>query len=259
VIKTKKNDLMGHSNSYIVSVAKEFWSVGGLNAEPPYDISGAVSLLFPIDIVQLSELTTGKIDHWFASRKINIQTHVKDRYLHGFVVFYRGSGFMFINGTDDETERRYTIAHEVSHFLLDYKIPRDKIIQKLGNSVEDALDGVREPTSAEMIEGIIKHVSVKPFMHLLEKEGDGSFQNLKIYNSENNADALALELLAPANRVTGETLRGRKKLPYQDFYQKAAEIIGYRYKLPAEIANGYARLLAYKITGGPSLIDKLGF
>jgi len=250
---------MGMVNPYVVSVAREFWSASGVSPEPPYDISGAVSLIFPIDIVQLSELSTGKIDQWFASKNINIQTHVKDRYLHGFVVFSQGSGFMFIDGTDDEQERRYTVAHEISHFLLDYKIPRDRIIKKLGKAVEEVLDGIREPTPTEMIEGIIKHVAVKPFTHLLEKEGDGSFQSLQIYHSENNADALALELLAPANLLKVETLKGKRKLSFADFYKACRELTENRYKLPSRIADEYAKQLAYKMTGGTSIIDKLGF
>ncbi|WDF54338.1 ImmA/IrrE family metallo-endopeptidase [Mucilaginibacter sp. KACC 22063] len=250
---------MGMVNNYAVSVAKEFWSATGLSTEPPFDIAGAVSLLFPIDIVQLSELSTAKIDHWFSARNVNIQTHVQDRPLHGFVVFSRGVGFMFINGTDDEQERRYTIAHEVSHFLLDYKIPRDKIIKKLGAEVEEVLDGIREPSSKEMVEGIIKHVAVKPFTHLLEKEGDGSFENLQVYYAENNADTLALELLAPASRIKAETLKEKKKLSHTDFCKICNELLVHRYKLPTQIATDYAKVLAYRATGGPSIMDKLGF
>jgi len=250
---------MGMVNNYAVSVAKEFWSATRINNEPPFDIAGAVSLLFPIDIVQLSDLSTAKIDHWFSSRNINIQTHVKDRHLHGFVVFSRGVGFMFVNGTDDEQERRYTIAHEISHFLLDYKIPRDKIILKLGVGVEEVLDGIREPSATEMVEGIIKHVSVKPFTHLLEKDGNGSFENLQVYHAENNADTLALELLAPASRLKAVVLKGKKKLSYAEFCSACNDLLLHRYKLPKKIAIDYAKILAYKITGGPSIMDKLGF
>jgi hypothetical protein len=250
---------MGMVNNYAVSVAREFWSATGLNNEPPFDIAGAVSLLFPIDIVQLSELSTAKIDRWFSARNINIQTHVQDRCLHGFVVFSRGVGFMFIDGTDDEQERRYTIAHEISHFLLDYKIPRDKIIKKLGSGVEEALDGLREPSATEMVEGIIKRVAVKPFTHLLEKEGDGSFENLQIYHAENNADTLALELLAPASRVKAETLKGKRKFSYAEFCNACNELLVQHYRLPAKIALDYAKVLAYRATGGPSIMNKLGY
>ena len=110
-----------------------------------------------------------------------------DRLLHGFILISRGSGFIFVNGTDSEEERKYTIAHEASHFLLDYKLPRDTAVKKLGRTILEVIDGYREPTIEEKVDGMLYSAMIKPYTHLLEKVGDGTFKNLNILNSENDA------------------------------------------------------------------------
>lgn len=246
--------------SYIETIAKNFWcQVGRAKSGPPYDIAGAISLQMPLDIVSLSELTLGKIDQWLVNKGIKIPISVNDRYLHGFILVKKGTGFIFVNGTDNEDERLYTIAHEASHFILDYKIPRDMAIAKIGDGVENVLDGLRQPTLDEQINGIISGISVQPFTHLLEKDGDGSFTNIKVFDAENNADALAIELLAPHNEVIKATLCGRKKMPFDLFDQLCLDLLISKYRVPETIAKQYSKRLAYFVTGGPSIMNKLGF
>lgn len=244
---------------YIETIANEFRKQTEQHWQPPYDIGGVISLSLPIDMVILSELSLSKIKDWLSAKGINILLEVNDRSLHGFVLISRGSGFMFINGTDNEEERRYTMAHEASHFLLDYKIPRDNAIQKLGSSIQDPLDGIRQPTLNERVDGLINGVSVQSFMHLLEKNGDGSFENIKIFDAENNADALAIELLAPHSEIIKETMAGQKKIQFDYFDERCRQILITKYKLPDPIAKEYAKRLAYSVTGGPSIMTKLGF
>lgn len=245
--------------SYIENIARDFWSQIRPSPTPPYDISGAVSLMLPVDIVCLSDLSLKKIEQWLTNRNLTFKTDVNDRCLHGFILIYSGTGFIFINGTDSEEERRYTIAHEVSHFILDYKIPRDKAIDKLGIPISDVLDGLREPSIQERVDGVINGVSVQLFTHILEKDGDGSFLSIKVFNAENNADSLALELLAPHSIVTKETMAGKKKMQFAHFEVRCYTLLTEKYKLPQSIAKQYAKSLSYSVTGGPSITNKLGF
>jgi Zn-dependent peptidase ImmA (M78 family) len=245
--------------SYIEKIAQDFWAQTGLIWKTPHDISCAVSLLLPIDIVSLCELSLEKIDQWLTQRGIKIPIAVTDRYLHGFVLVSKGKGFIFVNGTDTEEERRYTVAHEVSHFILDYKIPRDKIVEKLGMEIIDVLDGRREPTIEERISGLLKNVVVRPFTHLLEKEGDGSFENSRTFDSENRADALALELLAPRTEIVNVVNKKKIKISFSVFHEKCINLLANKYGLPLPIAEQYSKSLAYSVTGGPSIINKLGF
>ena len=247
------------ANAHISSIAKEFWRQVGFESQPPYDIQGAVNLILPVDIICLSELSIRKIDLWLKSRGISIPIEIGDRALHGFILAFKGSGFIFINGTDHEDERRYTIAHEVSHFILDYKIPRDKAAEKLGAGILEVLDGQREATTAERIDGILSSISVRPFTHLLEKSGDGSFISSDVFDAENDADSLALELLAPASVVIRETRSKSEKIPFAEFKDKCSRLLVDKYGITNSISDNYATRLAYSVTGGPSLLSKLGF
>lgn len=243
---------------HIARIAREFWSRAGKRSQPTYDIIGAVHLLLPVDIVSLSELSLRKVELWLAERNVALSIEINDRHLHGFILTHRGSGFIFINGTDSEEERRYTVAHEASHFILDYKIPRDKAIEKLGEQIIEVLDGDRNPTNDERIDGLLTSVNVQPYTHLLEKSGDGSFNNVKIFDSENDADALAIELLAPNASVIKYIRANKGKLSFYDFQDHALGILIEKYMLPVAIAKEYSLRLAYVATGGPSLLSKLG-
>lgn len=250
---------MSFIKANIVATAKKFWETAGQKQSPPFDISQAVSLVLPVDIVMLSDLSLMRIRAWLAERDLTFDFDLPDRNLHGFIITYRGSGFIFANGSDNEAERRYTIAHEASHFILDYYQPRQSAIAQLGKLIEDVLDGLREPTNEERIDGLLRSVSVKPYTHLMEKQGDGSFYNVNVYNSENDADALALELLAPYSRVIRETKSGNLTISFDDFKIKSQGLLEEKYLLPGSMANEYATRLSYLATGGPSLLKKFGF
>jgi IrrE N-terminal-like domain len=243
----------------IIQVAKDFWKVAGGNNLLPCDITGAVNLALPIDIVSLSELSLKKIQSWLIERKVFFDLEIDDRLLHGFILISRGTGFIFVNGTDTEQERRYTIAHEASHFLLDYKLPRDNAVKKLGETILEVMDGLREPTIRERIDGALSSVMIKPFTHLLEKVGDGTFNNFEVLNSENDADALSLELIAPCLSVIKDTNPYKTKISFYDFKNKCYQVLRSKYQIPDSIAEGYSSKLAYIATGAPSLVSKLGF
>ena len=112
---------MGIVKPYVVNIARDFWRKILVKPTPPYDIFGAVSLVMPLDIVNLSGLTIAKIENWLWERNVTLNTGIPNRSLHGFILTFQDAGFIFIDGTDSENERRYTVAHEVSHFILDYK------------------------------------------------------------------------------------------------------------------------------------------
>jgi len=242
---------------YIARIASEFRLKAGRKDKFHFDINGAVNLILPVDIVSLSELTLSKIKQWLFDRGVDVDIDYNDRLLHGFILTFQGSGFIFINGTDTEEERRYTVAHEASHFILDYKLPRDRAIEKLGPQIVEVLDGYRAASTMEMVDGLLASVNIQPYTHLLEKAADGSFNSIKIYNSENDADALALELLAPSTDVIKDTKATKPQLAFEEFKSTAFRILMDKYLLPVEIAKEYSTRLAYVSTGGPSLVSKL--
>lgn len=164
---------MRFTYSILNQIANDFWKRAGGIKKFPCDITGAVNFALPIDIISLSELSLRKIETWLIQRNIILDLEIDDRLLHGFILVSKGAGFIFVNGTDTEEERRYTIAHEASHFLLDYQRPREIAIEKLGKGILEVMDGYREATNEEQIDGILTSVSIKPYTHLLEKVGNG--------------------------------------------------------------------------------------
>ncbi len=248
---------MRTGNSHIAKIAYDFWKAAG-RWTVPCDIAGAVSLALPIDIISLSDLSLGKIENWLAQRRISVNIGLNDRFLHGFILVSRGSGFIFINGTDSEEERRYSIAHEVSHFLLDYRLPRDNAVKKLGPSILEVIDGYREATMDERIDGALFALVTKPYVHLLEKVGDGSFNSWEIQKSENDADDLAVELLAPYNEIATTIRPAKKRLSFSSVKDQCYRLLRYKYMIPNSVAEIYSTRLAYGLTGGPSLLDQIG-
>ncbi len=252
---------MNPFNHHIARTASDFWQAAGGRGACPYDIVGAVSLALPIDIISLSDLSIRQIENWLSNRRIPVNIGLNDRFLHGFILVSRGSGFIFVNGTDPEEERRYTIAHEVSHFLLDYRLPRDNAVKTLGPAILEVIDGYRDATLQERVDGALSAIPVRPYMHLLEKTGDGSFDSWNVQKAENDADDLAVELLAPRSeiqKIIYPTKTGTR-LSFNSAKDQCYHILRHNCLIPNSIAEIYSTRLAYSITGGPSLLDEFGF
>lgn len=250
---------MGFFKPYIENIAQEFWQQTGGDNNPPFDIGRAISLLLPVTIITLPDLSIQKVESWLNENKVNFSANVCDRKLHGFILVVSGMGFIFINGTDMESERRFTLAHEVSHFILDYLFPRNKAMSKMGDNIASVLDGEREATIQEKVNGLLKGVNMKTYTHLVEKTGDGAFTDYTILKAENNADSLALELLAPSKEVIRKIKHSITKPRFHDFVSVGNNILTDIYGLPRTIAQNYAQQLGYFVTKGPSLMHKIGF
>ncbi len=249
---------MNSRNPHITRIAEDFWKAAGGRTSLPYDIVGAVSLALPVDIVSLSNLSVRNIEIWLAQRKIPIDIGLEDRVLHGFILVSKGNGFIFVNGTDPEEERRYTIAHEVGHFLLDYRLPRENAVKRLGPGILDVIDGRREATILERIDGALYSVLTRPYTHLLEKAGDGSFQRWDVQQAENEADELAVELLAPRSEIVKRFYPIKARLSFNSVKDQCFRDLRYKYMIPISVAEMYSTRIAYGITGGPSLRDQFG-
>lgn len=239
------------------ATAASFWSGTGVQRGRPVDLARAVALSLPLDIVTLSRLTVRRVEGWMAERGVAYGFGRLDRPLYGLLVVYRGTGFVFLDGTDDESSRRFTLAHETAHFLLDYARPRQQAIRRLGEGVLDVLDGLRGPTPDERLAAAITDVEISPHVHLLSRSEDTAAIHARVDRSEERADQLALELVAPAAEVAA-TLRDAGTT--DQFFRCAAvaeALLAGRYGLPSLAASGYARRLARAITGGPSLLTAL--
>lgn len=249
---------MRFSKPQIERIARDFWSKADPAHRRVLDISRAVNIVLPIRIVYIQNLSLVEVDNWLKGRGINIEIDINDRIMHGVILIREGNGFIFVNADDSTIEQRFTIAHEVSHYLLDYQVPRERAMLEVGTEIEKVLNGKDQPDRFQQVKALIKGISIQPYGHLIEKKGNGSFLNWVNFNAENEADYLALELLAPRSMVIKGTISTIKGLNYTQFVRKCEEILVDNYQIPPEVAHQYASELAYSVTSGPSFLDKLG-
>ena len=126
----------------LIEAEGRFWAAAGGPTAPPRDLQGAISLALPVTTVTLPALALGRIERWLLARGIEHRFDSRDRRLRGCLVATGGYGFIFVDGADPEDERRFTLAHETAHFLLDYQVPQAvlKLKQGFGRLIRTATD-----------------------------------------------------------------------------------------------------------------------
>lgn len=245
-------------NLRLQHIANEFWQKVPLSTTFPRDIEGTIATSTPLIIVILSELSFFKIADWFCRRNIMLQIGLEDRLLHGFIVLFKSSGFIFINGSDSYEERRMTAAHELAHYILDYQLHRQRAIDTLGPTIAEVIDGLRPATTSERLSGLLSSVSLKPYTHIVEAErGNEGFYD--VWKAENDADHLAVELLAPVEQIKSDVQQHGKRIDsYMALKAFIQNLLITKYGLPKGVANGYSGSVALHISGGPSIQERLG-
>ena len=182
-------------------IAADFWAGTDLGDVFPRNIEQALALKLPMTVVKLSVVTVRTIGHWLRQhhRWPTFPSYRRD--LMGCLYADGGQGFIFVCGADATEEQRFTIAHDAAHFLADYWLPRLRILDALGPSVADVLDGRRLPQPQERVAAILEGVRLGPYWHLLPRSGAHVNDDERIASVEDRADELGLELVAPRRRV----------------------------------------------------------
>jgi hypothetical protein len=183
-------------------IAREFWQGTGLADRFPRDIEKAVALKLPLALVKMPRVTVPAIRRWLEARYMRAQVPYDRRELMGCLVAYRGFGIAFVCGADPEDEQRLTVAHETSHFLRDYLLPRQQILHAMGEQIADVLDGKRPPTPAERASAVLCHVHLGAHVHLLPRHGQDEDSDPIVGHAEDRADLLGLELVAPQEQIS---------------------------------------------------------
>src|SRR5579875_2639953 len=189
----------------IENTAQEFWALTGAAPTYPCALDLPMQLNLPLAIYPVKHLRVRDVTAWMRSVGIEHCIAGRDRRLHGCLVANRGMGAIFYDAEATEEEQRFTLAHELAHFLLDYQAPRQRAIAILGETILPVLDGERAPTLAERLHAVLDIVSLGTMSHCMERPGDGLPAG-SILDIEDRANRLALEILAPAALLT-ERLR----------------------------------------------------
>jgi hypothetical protein len=216
-------------------VAATFWTKAGgrLRFGAPVDMVSAAAAALPISVVGIPNLDTSAIGR-ISARTGTPWAEGSPRPLRGCLLADAGIGLVFVDNADPEDEQRFTVAHEVAHFILHYLKPREEALSVLGAGIAAVLDRLRPPTGGERLSAALRSVPIEPFRHAMERDPRSSHAR-RVELIEDEADDLAVELIAPWCELTC----GLNMEPGQ---------IRERFGLPSQIATRLAALATPAVT-----------
>jgi IrrE N-terminal-like domain len=183
------------------AVAAEIISSSGRSSPTfPRDIEFSV-LSMPVHVELIMQLTPNKIAEWLQRHlKWPLPTIADNRRLRGCLVAHRGHAFIFLEASESVEERRFTLSHELAHFIGHYLAAREFAIARLGSSIASVLDGDRDPTSAERLSGVLARCPLGIFRDVLDRDGSEPL-TANAERMESEADTAAFLALAPPGDV----------------------------------------------------------
>jgi hypothetical protein len=188
-------------------------------------------------VASLAGLSVGKVRCWLEGQGAGWPLACPDRPLCACLVARGGTGFIFVERDDPDDEKRFSLAHELAHFLRDYWGPRRRAEALLGAGALEVLDGHRPARRGERLRGVLASVPLGHHTHLLARDREGE-PSPEVAAAERDADRLAWELLAPAEVVLGHGRRPRREL---------AGLLRKDFGLPDGQAWRYAGVLAPEV------------
>jgi hypothetical protein len=235
---------------WVSELAAEFWRLAGAEEPFPRNLHAPISASLPLTIKVLPKLRLSSIKSWLETNGIACTLGRGDRRLRGALAAQNGHAIAFLDGTDPEDEQRFSLAHELAHFLRDYWRPSNLAINRLGPQALDVLDGIRPPTAEERLQSLLRYVPTGLHLHLLDRDDDGLPRTLSIASAEEDADRLAYELLAPIEHVLAAVNGSPSRTSVQ---QVLASVFG----LPKAHAGRYADLLFPSAPAADPLLGRL--
>jgi len=172
------------------------------------------------------------------------------------LIAFRGQGLIFVDGTDPDDERRFTTAHEISHFLADYWRPREWALMKLGAKIADVVDGLRNPTVSERLHAVLGSTPIGVHTDLMERDMRLDDLSGTLWSIEDRADRIGLALLAPPDAVF--ELADLSPRVYGEREAELTGILRGHFGLPAAVARSYGHVLLGLSGKGPSWLEMVG-
>lgn len=220
---------------WLAHAVDRFW-----RSEPPppfpRDLELHILLHLPVAVVEVPNLTVEDVRAHLRPEAAEPLASLPNRRVHACLLAYAGVGIIFVDATGDERERRVNLAHETSHFLVDYLLVRERLASH-DPGLLDVMDGLRPPTPREELGALLAGVPLGVQTHLLERDAAGGHVTRSTTAIEDRAETVAWELLAPRAEVLTATAASR------DAAQLAAVLVN-RFGFPDGVAAAYAAFLA---------------
>ncbi len=224
-------------------LAESFWDMFPEREPFPRSLERSVLWRLPITIIKLPSLDVKNMQNWCSHRNIALKLNMPNRFLRACLIARKGCGIIFVENGDTENETRFSLAHEVSHFLLDYHLPRLQAVKIFGEKIYEVLDGNRVPAPTEKLDSILKDTKIDFFLHLMERSVNGDITNSCIIEAEDRADRLALELLAPKAEVLQRIVAIKLNMNDIDFSANVCRVLVNEFGLTHSTAGHYSRII----------------
>ncbi|MDY3558748.1 ImmA/IrrE family metallo-endopeptidase [Gemmata sp. JC673] len=218
---------------WVCELAARFWAEVGPPPPFPRNLRDVACWLTDLTVQEVPGLTLSRAAEHFRRAGIPCSEATHDRPLCG-CFGARTCAIILIDPDDEPDQLRFTFAHELAHFLHDWREPRHRASRRFGPAILEVLDGTREPTFTERLAGALRGAPVGPLTHFLERDRWGRVTGDDAHEAEEAADRLAFELLAPFEAVSPATSDTHRSL--------AARLTG-TFGLPPEPARKYAAAL----------------
>lgn len=186
---------------WVTETADTFWEMAGEPEAFPRDLRVPIANALPLTVVLLPKLRVSSVDDWLEQWSIPCNVSIQDRALRACLVARYGHGIVFLDGADPEDEQRFSLAHELAHFLRDYWQPRERVVERIGPAALEVLDGQRAARHDERTHAFLSGIPIGYHVHLMDRTAEGGFGSPSTDAAESGADLLAYELLAPATSV----------------------------------------------------------
>src|SRR5947209_1151881 len=111
---------------WVFEAALQFWAAAGDPEPYPRSLARLIPRALPASVRPLPHLRVVAVHEWLARRFGTGIAGVADRPLRACLVARNGHGFIFVDETDPDDEQRFSVAHELAHFLREYWQPRER-------------------------------------------------------------------------------------------------------------------------------------
>ena len=243
---------------WLREAADDFWQAAG-EVEPfPRNLEAPVLWALPLFIIKVPRLSMSDLRDRLAGYGINFRVDGRNRHLYGCLVAFGGKGIVMLDGSEPPDELRFSLAHEVGHFVIDYMQPRARALRRLGPAIVDVLDGLRPPKPEERVDAVLSDVRIGVHTHLMDRTSSGAIGCGRIAGSEFRADRLAFELLAPEEAVLAAIRSWVSHPSAGDTPTGVQTVLVEAFGLPSAAARHYAHFLSTVGQHRPSIRAWLG-
>ena len=241
-------------DAFIRRLANDIRARAPQEADQMLDVEAIVAWSVPLALVVLPELDVAAAHGWLRERGVELGFGSGGQPLRGLLLAWRGSGLIFVDGSRPEADRRFTIAHELGHFLLDYLEARGRVLRRTPDLLE-VLDGHRPPSTQDRTRALLEQVKLGVHTHLLSRDPHGGAP-WEVEQGEDRSSRFALELLSPWNAVRAAIRRLPDDRPWESRLAEASSILARDFKLPEDAARTRAREVLDYLGRGPTFFER---